>query len=72
MCLNFNAHDKKYLKIALPAAIENIFMIFLAAADLIMVGSLGTIAISAVSIFLQPRLVLLCVSRSISKSFNSA
>lgn len=70
MCLNFNAHDKKYLKIALPAAIENIFMIFLAAADLIMVGSLGTIAISAVSIFLQPRLVLLCVSRSIASTVS--
>ena len=31
----------KYLRIALPAALEGIFMTFLAAADLIMVGVLG-------------------------------
>ena len=44
----------KYLRIALPAALEGIFMTFLAAADLIMVGVLGAKAIAAVSIFLPP------------------
>ena len=37
----------KYLRIALPAALEGIFMTFLAAADLIMVGVLGAKAIAA-------------------------
>ena len=36
----------KYLRIALPAALEGIFMTFLAAADLIMVGVLGAKAIA--------------------------
>lgn len=35
------SYDKKYLKIALPAALEGLFMILLASADLIMVGTLG-------------------------------
>ena len=52
------SYDKKYLKIALPAALEGLFMILLASADLIMVGTLGAVSIAAVSIFLQPRLVL--------------
>lgn len=59
-------HDRRYLNIAMPAALESLFMILLASADLIMVGSLGTVAIAAVSIFLQPRLVVLCFSRSIA------
>ena len=53
----------KYLRIALPAALEGIFMTFLAAADLIMVGVLGAKAIAAVSIFLPLRLVLLTASQ---------
>lgn len=58
----------KYLRIALPAALEGIFMTFLAAADLIMVGVLGAKAIAAVSIFLPLRLVLLTVSRSLASA----
>lgn len=41
-------------------------MILLASADLIMVGTLGTVAVAAVSIFLQPRLIILCFSRSLA------
>ena len=37
------SYDKKYLKIALPAALEGLFMILLASADLIMVGTLGAV-----------------------------
>ena len=31
-------YDKRYLRIAMPAALESLFMILLASADLIMVG----------------------------------
>ena len=47
------SYDKKYLKIALPAALEGLFMILLASADLIMVGTLGAVSIAAGSIFLR-------------------
>lgn len=63
-----NTYDRKYLKIALPAALEGLFMILLASTDLIMVGALGALSIAAVSIFLQPRLILLCFSRSLASS----
>ena len=43
-----NQYDKKYLKIALPAALEGLFMILLASTDLIMVGALGALSIAAV------------------------
>ena len=62
------SYDKKYLKIALPAALEGLFMILLASADLIMVGTLGAVSIAAVSIFLQPRLIILCFTRSLASS----
>ena len=63
-----NAYDKKFLKIAMPAALEGLFMVLLASADLIMVGTLGTLSIAAVSIFLQPRLILLAFSRSLAST----
>lgn len=55
-----NCYDRHYLKIALPAALEGLFMILLASTDLILVGALGSLSVAAVSIFLQPRLILLC------------
>lgn len=64
----YTIYDKKYFHIAIPAALESIFMILLASADLIMVGTLGAAAIAAVSIFLQPRLVLLTVARSMASA----
>lgn len=45
-------------------------MTFLAAADLIMVGVLGPLAIAAVSIFLPLRLVLLTVARSLASAIT--
>ena len=63
---NLSRADKIYLRIAMPAAAEGVFMILLGAVDLIMVGSLGTAAIAAVSIFTQPRMMLLCVARSMA------
>ena len=63
-----HTYDRNYFKIALPAALEGLFMILLASTDLIMVGALGALSIAAVSIFLQPRLILLCFSRSLASS----
>lgn len=66
MTVFFDRYSKNYLHIAIPAALEGLFMILLASADLIMVGTLGTVAVAAVSIFLQPRLIILCFSRSLA------
>lgn len=63
-----NCYDRHYLKIALPAALEGLFMILLASTDLILVGALGSLSVAAVSIFLQPRLILLCFSRSLASA----
>ena len=49
----FSKDNKKYLSIAMPAALEGIFMTVLQAADLVMVGALGSSAIAAVSIFMS-------------------
>ncbi len=54
----------------MPAALEGVFMIFLSAADIIMVGVLGTAAVAAVSIFTQPRMMMLCLARSISAALT--
>ncbi len=43
----------------------------LTAADLLMVSSLGTTAVAAVSIFSQPRMVILCVPRSYSVALSA-
>ena len=58
--------DKNYLRMAMPAAGEGLFMVLLSSVDIIMVGVLGTAAIAAVSIFTQPRMMLLCVVRSVA------
>lgn len=63
-----NCYDRHYLKIALPAALEGLFMILLASTDLILVGALGSLSVAAVNIFLQPRLILLCFSRSLASA----
>ena len=48
--------DRHYLGIAMPAALEGLFMVLLSSVDIIMVGALGTAAIAAVSIFSVHRL----------------
>ena len=62
--------ERKYLQIAMPAALEGIFMILLCNVDLIMVGVLGISAIAAVSIFNQPRMIILCFARSIASAMT--
>ena len=42
-----HTYDRNYFKIALPAALEGLFMILLASTDLIMVGALGALSIAA-------------------------
>lgn len=58
--------DRQYLTLSLPAALEGVCMILLSNVDLIMVGMLGASAIAAVSIFTQPRMMLLTVARSLA------
>lgn len=65
-----NEYNRKYLAVALPAAFEGNFMTVLQAADLVMVGALGSTAIAAVSIFMPLRLVLLTFARSLASSFT--
>lgn len=62
--------DRKYLQLALPAAMEGIFLVCLSAADIIMVGVLGTNAVAAVSIFTQPRMMILCAARSLAAALT--
>lgn len=57
-------YDREYLKIAIPSAMEGLFLVLLSSMDLIMIGKLGTDAINVISIFVQPRMILLCISRA--------
>ena len=63
--LHISEYERKYLHIAMPAALEGLFMILLSNVDLIMVGTLGTMSIAAVSIFTQPRMIILTLARSL-------
>lgn len=62
---------KAFWRLAGPSAAEGLLLMLLAAVDLLMVSSLGTIAVAAVSIFGQPRMVILCVSRSFSVAITA-
>lgn len=62
--------DARYLRLSMPAAIEGICMVLLSSVDIIMVSSLGLVAVAAVSIFTQPRMMLLCVSRSVASALT--
>ena len=55
---------KVFWRLAWPAAAEGLLLMMLSAVDLLMVSSLGTTAVAAVSIFSQPRMVILCFSRA--------
>ena len=64
----FAGYDRMYLRVAMPSAFEGVFMVLLSSVDIIMVGTLGLEAIAAVSIFTQPRMMLLCVTRSLASA----
>lgn len=53
-------------RIAWPSAIESAFIALISAADTMMVGSLGPVAISAVGISSQPRMIMLCLIISLN------
>ena len=57
---------KRYWSIAIPAALEGLLIILLSSVDLLMISSQGTEAVAAVSIFSQPKMVILCFSRSLA------
>lgn len=57
---------REFCRLAWPSALEGLAMVLLSSADLIMVGALGFAATSAVGIFSQPKMVLLCFPRSFS------
>lgn len=54
----------------MPAAMEGVFLVCLSAADIIMAGMLGTSAVAAVSIFTQPRMMILCAARSLAAALT--
>jgi len=56
---------KNYISVAWPAALEGLLIMLISSVDLAMVGSLGSIATSAVGITQQPRILVLCFSRSL-------
>lgn len=57
---------KDVIDVAWPSAIEAVLVQLISSADLIMVGSLGAAAISAVGITTQPRFILLAVIFSLN------
>lgn len=57
---------KTAIEVAWPSAIEAVLVQLISSADLIMVGSLGAAAISAVGITTQPRMILLAVIFSLN------
>ena len=62
---------KEFWRLAWPAAAEGLLLMLLTAADLLMVSALGNTAVAAVSIFSQPRMVILCVTRSYSVALSA-
>ena len=62
---------KEFWRLAWPAAAEGLLLMMLTATDLLMVSSLGTAAVAAVSIFSQPRMVILCFPRSFSVALSA-
>ena len=63
---------KEFWRLAWPAAAEGLLLMLLTAADLLMVSALGNTAVAAVSIFSQPRMVILCVTRSYPKQTTAS
>lgn len=62
---------KSFWNLAWPAAAEGLLLMLLTAADLLMVSALGTTAVAAVGIFSQPRMAILCFTRSYSVALSA-
>lgn len=63
--------EREFWRLAWPASVEGLIVVMLFAVNLVMVSSLGTDATSAVGIFGQPQMVILCVSRSFSVAVSA-
>lgn len=61
---------RSFRQLAWPSALEGLLLMVLSAVDLFMVSALGTNAVAAVSIFGQPRMVLLCIMRALAMTFT--
>lgn len=61
-----NNRQNSFWKLAWPACIEGLFLVLLSSIDLIMVSHLNVDATSAVGVFTQIKMVLLCFARSLS------
>jgi putative MATE family efflux protein len=60
-----------FFGIAWPAALEGLLIMMISSVDLIMVGALGTDAVAAVGITSQPRMIILCFSRSLAVAITA-
>lgn len=63
--------EREFWRLAWPASVEGLIVVMLFAVNLVMVSSLGTNATSAVGIFTQPQMIILCVSRSFSVAVSA-
>ena len=68
---NGREYRREFWGLAWPAAVEGLLLMLLSSVDLIMVGRLGAEATSAVGIFAQPKMVLLCVPRSLAVAVSA-
>lgn len=55
---------RRFAGLAWPASLEGLLLVLLSSVDLVMVSGIGLDATSAVGVFSQPKLVLLCAPRS--------
>lgn len=63
--------EREFWRLAWPASAEGLIVTLLLAVNLLMVSGLGTSATSAVGISAQPRMLLLCVSRSFAVAVSA-
>lgn len=57
---------RKLIAIAWPSALESVLIFLIGSVDLMMVGTIGTLAIAAVGITTQPRLIVLALISSLN------
>lgn len=63
--------QRSFWNLAWPAALEGLLLVLLSSVDLLMVSRLGSNATSAVGVFSQPKMVLLCFPRAFSVAITA-
>ncbi|MFV0441412.1 MAG: MATE family efflux transporter [Lachnospirales bacterium] len=58
--------NKTYLHTAIPASVEAMLLILLSAVDIAMIGHIDKVSLTAVAIFTQPRLIILCFPKAMA------